>query len=74
MCVYIYIYIYIYREREREREREESSNVNPYFIVNVRTTKIVPRDNLKRATKFFFFFGTTKFIEKKPKNGKLARH
>ena len=33
----LYIYIYI------EREREESLNVNSYFIVNVRTTKIVPR-------------------------------
>ena len=35
-------------------EREESSNVNPYFIVNVSTTKIAPRGNLKRATKVLF--------------------
>ena len=35
LYIYIYIYIYIYLERER------SSNVNPSFIVNVRTTKIV---------------------------------
>ena len=38
LSLYIYIYIYIYIERERE----ESSNVNSSFIVNVRTTKIVP--------------------------------
>ena len=40
--IYIYIYIYIYIERERERE--ESSNENSFFILNVRTTKIAPRD------------------------------
>ena len=42
VSIYIYIfryYIYIYRERERG----ESSNVNSYFIVNVRATKIVSR-------------------------------
>ena len=40
---------------------KESSNVNSSFIVNVRTTKIASRGNLKRTTKVLFILNKALF-------------